>query len=171
MAARVCPGDPTTEPVESSSDSDAEEEQQDIPSVLDVAEEMIGSVSAGLESLVGDSAKPPPGSKTAESASWKPRVRAKRPLTKVYWNPLDWCLGTPQGQATVLVIFAPILVISGALAWGGTGGNADTDDSFEQSMWLSWGLFFDPGTQTGLPADEDFNQKVCAATLLSSSTV
>ena len=24
---------------------------------------------------------------------------------------------------------------------------------FSESMWLAWGIFFDPGTQTGLPED------------------
>lgn len=35
------------------------------------------------------------------------------------------------------------------VVWSSIGGDENADESFEQSLWMSWGLFFDPGTQTG----------------------
>ena len=34
-----------------------------------------------------------------------------------------------------------------------TDGTAEYKNDFEQSIWFSWGIFFDPGTQTGLASD------------------
>ena len=62
----------------------------------------------------------------------------------------------------LLALVAAFLILTGALAWMAAGrcsGNeaddpclemADSQD-FRQALWLSWGVFFDPGTQTGLP--------------------
>ena len=33
--------------------------------------------------------------------------------------------------------------------WSSVGGDPNAGPSWEESMWMSWGLFFDPGTQTG----------------------
>eukprot|EP00421_Protoceratium_reticulatum_P064796 CAMPEP_0168406330 /NCGR_PEP_ID=MMETSP0228-20121227/25597_1 /TAXON_ID=133427 /ORGANISM="Protoceratium reticulatum, Strain CCCM 535 (=CCMP 1889)" /LENGTH=702 /DNA_ID=CAMNT_0008419977 /DNA_START=276 /DNA_END=2384 /DNA_ORIENTATION=+ len=45
------------------------------------------------------------------------------------------------------------------------GGNADYDTSFRQSLWISWGLFFDPGTQTGIAATDDWRVQFVAVIL------
>ena len=38
--------------------------------------------------------------------------------------------------------------------WSAVGGDENADHTWEQSMWMSWGLFFDPGTQTGALLEE-----------------
>ena len=70
--------------------------------------------------------------------------------------------GTHLGHVALLALVAAFLILTGALAWMAAGrcsGNeaddpclemADSQD-FRQALWLSWGVFFDPGTQTGLP--------------------
>ena len=35
------------------------------------------------------------------------------------------------------------------VVWSAIGGDENADPSWDQSLWMSWGLFFDPGTQTG----------------------
>jgi len=111
----------------------------------------------------------PPAAKLTRSHSLRlnPRFQvsaiSKNKLTKVYWNPIDWCLGTAKGQGTVMLIIALILVMIGSVAWGGTPGNEDYDQSYGQGLWLSWGLFFDPGTQTGLAATDPIECKLVAA--------
>ena len=70
-------------------------------------------------------------------------------------------LGTHYGHWTLLVLIAGVLILSGALAWMAVGRcNPDDDedaclelahpDDYGQALWLAWGIFFDPGTQTGL---------------------
>ena len=61
----------------------------------------------------------------------------------------DHFLGGHSGQLTIFVIAATVLLFICAWCWESTGGDANYDDSFGQAMWLSWGVFFDPGTQTG----------------------
>ena len=75
----------------------------------------------------------------------------------------SFLLGTSYGHTLIFCFFAGVLIVTGAGAWMLTG---DCDDatregchgladpsSFYQSSFFSWGLFFDPGTQTGLPPD------------------
>ena len=72
-------------------------------------------------------------------------------------------LGTASGHAIILCVIAMLLITVGAGAWmyaGSCNGLAETNDfdcqslanhfSFEESMFWSWCLFFDPGTQMGL---------------------
>lgn len=76
---------------------------------------------------------------------------------------MDWLLGTHAGQWFSLLFVAGVLLGAACVAWQSTGGNKDADDSFAQSMWMSYGLFIDPGTQTGVPADDPVNIKAVAA--------
>jgi len=61
-----------------------------------------------------------------------------------------------------LFVGAMVLVLSGTAVWSSTGGDSNADSSWQQSMWMSWGLFFDPGTQTGVAADAPLNVKLAA---------
>merc|ERR1719382_601297 len=45
-----------------------------------------------------------------------------------------------------------------------SGGNDIYDTSWTQSLWFSWGMFFDPGTQMGLGASERTQVKATAVT-------
>eukprot|EP00928_Gymnodinium_smaydae_P016828 TRINITY_DN16370_c0_g3_i1.p1 TRINITY_DN16370_c0_g3~~TRINITY_DN16370_c0_g3_i1.p1 ORF type:complete len:959 (-),score=134.41 TRINITY_DN16370_c0_g3_i1:438-3314(-) len=68
----------------------------------------------------------------------------------------DWVLGTNSGQVFALICIAFLLVFLGAACWSVSGGSPaiDIGTDLESSLWMSWGLFFDPGTQTGLmPTD------------------
>eukprot|EP00416_Gambierdiscus_australes_P044829 CAMPEP_0171095360 /NCGR_PEP_ID=MMETSP0766_2-20121228/43125_1 /TAXON_ID=439317 /ORGANISM="Gambierdiscus australes, Strain CAWD 149" /LENGTH=803 /DNA_ID=CAMNT_0011554157 /DNA_START=48 /DNA_END=2456 /DNA_ORIENTATION=+ len=76
-----------------------------------------------------------------------------------YWNVWDWFLGTNQGQLTLLGVVAAILIIAGTCVWAVFGGNEDYDDSWAQSLWFSWGMFFDPGTEMGMRATEGISHK------------
>lgn len=66
----------------------------------------------------------------------------------------DWVLGTSEGHFIALLILGVCLIAFGALCWHFTGGNDDYDTSLKSSFWIAWGLFFDPGTQTGFPPDD-----------------
>ena len=48
------------------------------------------------------------------------------------------------------------------MVWSSIGGDENADESFSQSLWMSWGLFFDPGTQTGVRADAPSKVKATA---------
>uniref|UniRef100_A0A7S4RXS3 Uncharacterized protein n=1 Tax=Alexandrium monilatum TaxID=311494 RepID=A0A7S4RXS3_9DINO len=86
-----------------------------------------------------------------------------RKLKTSRWRPLDFLLGTRRGQVLSLFALFLILLFSGAGAWHATGGYPDMyDDSFSHSLWFSWGMFFDPGTQMGFPAGSDVKFKVLA---------
>ena len=77
-------------------------------------------------------------------------------------------LGTPLGRWVVLVIVGSLLIVSGALAltltctitsrnWRSSTGLescAGGAETYTEALWLSWGLFFDPGTQTGIGVQE-----------------
>lgn len=79
-----------------------------------------------------------------------------------YWSFLDLMLGTTEGQWFSLILIGLVLVVTGTLAWIAVGGNDDVKPTIFESSWLSWGLFFDPGTQTGIAADEPFKIKFVA---------
>ena len=87
-------------------------------------------------------------------------------------------LGTHLGHWTLLGLAGAFLILSGALAWM-AAGRCDPDDEddacleladpdhYLQALWLAWGIFFDPGTQTGLPPDAPVRHKLV---LLAFST-
>ncbi|CAJ1451869.1 unnamed protein product, partial [Effrenium voratum] len=74
----------------------------------------------------------------------------------------DWLQGDAQGQLVSLMVGAVVLILSGSAAWSAIGGDENADSSWEQSLWISWGLFFDPGTQTGVSADAALKVKFTA---------
>ena len=57
----------------------------------------------------------------------------------------DWSLGTMRGHAFWMLVTGTFLILSGALFWMVTDGNADYEPNFRDALWLSWGCFFDPG--------------------------
>ena len=72
-------------------------------------------------------------------------------------------LGTLLGNFFFLICVSMSLWLLGAGAWMAAGcGDYSCEDypsNFESSLWLSWGLHFDPGTQTGINAMELYPQK------------
>ena len=79
-------------------------------------------------------------------------------------------LGTLLGNFLTLVTFGLSLVALGMLAWVGAGcgeyscedyptETEDGDPFYWSAWWLAWGIFFDPGTQTGINAMEGASQK------------
>ncbi|CAE6963500.1 unnamed protein product [Symbiodinium natans] len=74
----------------------------------------------------------------------------------------DWLQGDPNGQLVSLVVGAVVLILSGTAVWSSVGGDPNAGSSWEESMWMSWGLFFDPGTQTGVAADAPIKVKLAA---------
>lgn len=77
-------------------------------------------------------------------------------------HPLDWLLSESLGQTALFAGTAVLLLGLGAFTWSMVGGNDDYDTSFWQSLWISWGLFFDPGTQTGVPATDPLKVQITA---------
>lgn len=67
---------------------------------------------------------------------------------------MDWLLGTWQGQWVGLISVGLGLIVCGTVTWKLNGGNNDYGTSWKHCVWISWGLFFDPGTQTGISADD-----------------
>mmetsp|Transcript_11167 Transcript_11167/g.32997 ORF Transcript_11167/g.32997 Transcript_11167/m.32997 type:complete len:781 (+) Transcript_11167:131-2473(+) len=81
-------------------------------------------------------------------------VRDQQELKSSRWTAGDFFLGTKTGHLLVLLAMAILLLFGGALAWRLMGGNDLYDDSWSQSFWFSWGMFFDPGTQMSFEARE-----------------
>ena len=69
-----------------------------------------------------------------------------------------------RGWYLCFVLASVLLLFLGCGCWSATGGDNNWDSSFEQSMWFSWGVFFDPGTQTGIAADEPFKVPTSSST-------
>jgi len=85
-----------------------------------------------------------------------------------YWSPADLILGTTGGQLCLLSFGAIIIVTFGAVAWKYSTRNIEGDTyghSWEESFWFSWGMFGDPGTQTGFAADDHPWVKLMAVSL------
>mmetsp|Transcript_58296 Transcript_58296/g.165768 ORF Transcript_58296/g.165768 Transcript_58296/m.165768 type:complete len:824 (-) Transcript_58296:68-2539(-) len=78
------------------------------------------------------------------------------------WGPVDWILGTAVGQWSFLAGIAFLLLLLGAASWALAGGNADFDGTIGSSLWISYGLFIDIGTQTGLPASDPLKVRAVA---------
>ena len=72
--------------------------------------------------------------------------------------------GSMRGWYLCFVLASVLLLFLGCGCWSATGGDTNWDSSFEQSMWFSWGVFFDPGTQTGIAADEPFKVPTSSST-------
>ena len=96
----------------------------------------------------------------------------RRPYKPTRHNARSFFLGTNSGLATLLFLGMSFLICLGTVAWmsaGDCGGEATSleedcialgnHDSFYQSTFFSWGLFFDPGTQTGLPPNAPYGAK------------
>eukprot|EP00928_Gymnodinium_smaydae_P062648 TRINITY_DN46466_c0_g1_i1.p1 TRINITY_DN46466_c0_g1~~TRINITY_DN46466_c0_g1_i1.p1 ORF type:complete len:663 (+),score=40.24 TRINITY_DN46466_c0_g1_i1:212-2200(+) len=71
----------------------------------------------------------------------------------------DWLLGTKSGVFFTVFLVGAVLLSSAASLVHQLGvvnsdgrfiGNNEEATSWKASLWLSWCLFFDPGTQTGL---------------------
>jgi hypothetical protein len=76
---------------------------------------------------------------------------------------VSFFVGTLRGNFITLIGIGMFLILFGALAWLGAGCGAescgDYPATFDSAWWLSWGLYFDPGTQTGISALEGGKQK------------
>mmetsp|Transcript_6039 Transcript_6039/g.13334 ORF Transcript_6039/g.13334 Transcript_6039/m.13334 type:complete len:942 (-) Transcript_6039:173-2998(-) len=80
-----------------------------------------------------------------------PLPRARMPFTTFLFT-------TVEGQVLILALSAFCLIAAGAFTWWMVEGYEHMDgvdgDSFwdiwKACVWMSWGLFFDPGTQTGV---------------------
>ena len=101
-----------------------------------------------------------------------PCLPPRRPYKPTRHNARSFFLGTNIGLATLLFLGMIFLIGLGTVAWmtAGDCDGADDDDkegclglgsykSFYESTFFSWGLFFDPGTQTGLPPGAPYDAK------------
>lgn len=86
-------------------------------------------------------------------------------VDKPEFSLLRWCFGSWPGIVCLFLAVEGTLIIGGALLWHASGGNTDFDSSWEHSLWLSYTLNFDPGTQTSLGADAPHKLKLLAALL------
>ena len=84
------------------------------------------------------------------------------------WTPREFLLGHVVGQFVMLGLIAVGLICGGTVAWIACGRSRteDYNRSLREALWFSWGVFFDPGTQTGLRADERLGPK-CVAVVFS----
>jgi hypothetical protein len=66
-----------------------------------------------------------------------------------------WISTTWSGNATFVFLMSSLLIFGCAGSWMATPvcDGCGVDDSFHGAMWFAWGIFFDPGTQTGLASD------------------
>ena len=76
--------------------------------------------------------------------------------------------GTPRGKALSVIITALLLVGAFTLTLMTTQPDHAYNDgvfdhkSFSSCLWFAWGCFFDPGTHTALPHDENLYTKTVA---------
>mmetsp|Transcript_22240 Transcript_22240/g.48524 ORF Transcript_22240/g.48524 Transcript_22240/m.48524 type:complete len:285 (+) Transcript_22240:199-1053(+) len=85
-------------------------------------------------------------------------------------SPTSFLFGTNRGNAVLLAIGASVLICGGAISWALAGEcepDCGYDNTAKQSFWLSWGIFFDPGTHTGLEAKQDNPAKLFVAVVFS----
>jgi len=66
------------------------------------------------------------------------------------WTPREFLLGHVVGQFVMLGLIAVGLICGGTVAWIACGRSRteDYNRSLREALWFSWGVFFDPGTQT-----------------------
>jgi hypothetical protein len=91
-----------------------------------------------------------------------------------WWrHKVDWLLGATAGQLTAFFAVGLVLLVTGGLLWQSLGEHAEAEDEFKNStrdfrssMWVSWGMIFDPGTQTAVSPDAELQVK-CVALVLS----
>ena len=99
--------------------------------------------------------------KFSTSASGRPLASARRlarpgpARPRARMSSFDFFFGTALGQFVMLALSAAALIVSGAVAWHGATG-----DAIDEAFWLSWGIFFDPGTQTGLEGGASMSRKL-----------
>mmetsp|Transcript_34480 Transcript_34480/g.77270 ORF Transcript_34480/g.77270 Transcript_34480/m.77270 type:complete len:899 (+) Transcript_34480:107-2803(+) len=79
------------------------------------------------------------------------------PLSKARMPIKSLLFTTTFGKVILLMSSAGSIITAGALTWyivGGLDAMDDVGDGFwdiwKACIWMSWGLFFDPGTQTGV---------------------
>jgi len=73
--------------------------------------------------------------------------------TRGYGSSWDWFLGTTEGQWTTLLFIGFCLVAGGTCVWRLTPGTAAFPAStFQESLWMSYTLWADVGSQTALSA-------------------
>lgn len=89
-------------------------------------------------------------------------------LKPARWHPIDFMLGTQVGQYGVMVLCATFLISTCALSWAWLGGTPEYPATFKSSLWLSWGIFFDPGTQTSIAPTDSLDARVLLTALCFS---
>ena len=100
------------------------------------------------------------GELDAHDASVTPPRRTARHTFKT------WLFGTFVGQVSVALLLSSTLVFTFTGVWLllPECDSCDYDNTFGEALWLAWGVFFDPGTQTGLLPDQTLvSHKVVAA--------
>jgi len=128
------------------------------------ADKRIDIESRSIGSLASRNDYKHAGVVSPESRLLQEGVEFEKFFKKVHWRAPDWFLGTQIGQLTALLVGALLLLTLGGVVWSLGGGNATWDQSVWQSLWFSWGMFFDPGTEMGLEATEPWNIKLISVT-------
>ena len=86
-----------------------------------------------------------------------------RSKTRAAHSFVSFFLGTKAGNLVLLTIISLTLVLCGTMAWLAAGCGIETCDEYPRDFWsawwLSWGVHFDPGTQTSIKAGENAPQK------------
>ena len=98
-------------------------------------------------------------------------ARAAATRTRHTWS--SFWLGTTRGNILMLLIMMAFLVVASTAAWMFIGDcSAETTrypeacqalgrkSDWVESSYFAWGLFADPGTQTGLPPDAGYPNKL-----------
>ena len=80
---------------------------------------------------------------TGKTGAWRPQRPAR-------WTGVDYIISTRRGQALLLSSTAVLLVAGGAAIWCAVGGDkaGTATAGWWQALWISWGLFFDPGARS-----------------------
>jgi len=86
---------------------------------------------------------------------------------------VDWLLGATAGQLTAFLTVGAVLLFTGGFVWQSLGEHAEAEPEFRRStrefrssVWVSWGMIFDPGTQTLVRPNAELQVK-CVAVGLS----
>jgi len=97
----------------------------------------------------------------------------KKPLRSRY-TMADWFAGTGTGQTTFLALIGGTVITMGMIVYANAPWiepGSDAQMTYLEALWVSWTMFTDPGTQTGVETHAESIEKIVAVWISLSGYV